>query len=959
MTSPTPFDSEIERNRREAARGSVNAMHDLAVGLRDRYRFLGDPADLLDGIAELRTALGHVPDHPVRYPLRVGLSALLHDHFQHFGDVSALHEALAGCDASIPLLDGENRLVAAMVRAETLILLAEHTRDLAYVVEAVESASRLPRVPAAQYVLGKALHIRYELTHDPALLADAARVLEESVLATPADDPLYVPRLSQLGNVLQRSAEHTGDESVRETAVRYLRDAMARTPSGSRAALHHKVDLASALRDRGRKTGDVAALREGVALLREVLGATPPDEPGWANRCENYLIAVQDLVAHTGEIDVLDQAVEIGRSAPAGAGAPGMIPLLLGLLHNERFLHTGLERDLGRAIAAYTEVVETVPYGGRTHAVALGNLGRVWFSEYGLSGGPEALHRSVTALGSAARASAPDTTERGEIQINHGGVLYAQYELTGDPGVLAASGRAFREAAGIEALQPLGRARAARSWAHAEAEAGRWDRARDAYAYAVGLLPLVAPRRLARVDQQRLLAELDGLAADAAVSALRANDPRTAVRLLELGRGLLGGQVLQGRSDLSRLHAVAPGLAQRLGDAFGRLSPAGHLIGVAADERHDLDVRVRQLLDEARALPGFADFLAPPDLDELLASAEDGPVVLINVSRYRSDALIVRPSGVTVVELPGVTPDSVAGQAAAFGAALAGAARPGAGETDAQATAAAVLGWLWDHVTEPVLRRLGYTSRPSGAWPRVWWSPVGRLALLPVHAAGRLPGGASVLDRVVSSYTPTLRALRHAGQRHSRADDDLVVVAVGDATGARPLRGVEREASGIAALTRATRLDGAAATADAVRAALTSHASAHFACHAASDPDDPSAGHLLLHDGPLSVLDVSALDLSGVRLAVLSACETSLGAPRVPDESLHLVSAFQLAGYPQVVGTLWQVNDLVARTVAVDLHTGLAAGEDAATALHHAVHRCRDRFDRTPTLWAAYLHSGR
>ncbi|MFJ2949613.1 CHAT domain-containing protein [Streptomyces sp. NPDC087226] len=107
------------------------------------------------------------------------------------------------------------------------------------------------------------------------------------------------------------------------------------------------------------------------------------------------------------------------------------------------------------------------------------------------------------------------------------------------------------------------------------------------------------------------------------------------------------------------------------------------------------------------------------------------------------------------------------------------------------------------------------------------------------------------------------------------------------------------------------------------------------------------------------MLDVSALDLSGVRLAVLSACETSLGAHRVPDESLHLVSAFQLAGYPQVVGTLWQVNDLVARMVAVDLHEGVSAGEDVATALHRAVHRCRGRFGKTPTLWAAYLHSGR
>jgi CHAT domain-containing protein len=269
------------------------------------------------------------------------------------------------------------------------------------------------------------------------------------------------------------------------------------------------------------------------------------------------------------------------------------------------------------------------------------------------------------------------------------------------------------------------------------------------------------------------------------------------------------------------------------------------------------------------------------------------------------------------------------------------------------------LAWLWHHIAEPVLRRLGHTGPPAGAWPRVRWSPVGRLALLPIHAAGLFPDGPSVLDRVVSSSTPTLRALRHALDRVPRGGpDDLVVVSVGDAPGAPALPGVEREADGIADRRPVTRLSGAGARTDAVRAALTSHTSAHFACHAVSDPDDPSAGHLLLHDGPLSVLDVSALDLSGVRLAVLSACETSLGA-RIPDEGLHLVSAFQLAGYPQVVGTLWQVNDRVARLVAVDLHERVTAGEDVAEALHHAVRRCRERFPKTPSLWAAYLHSGR
>ena len=46
--------------------------------------------------------------------------------------------------------------------------------------------------------------------------------------------------------------------------------------------------------------------------------------------------------------------------------------------------------------------------------------------------------------------------------------------------------------------------------------------------------------------------------------------------------------------------------------------------------------------------------------------------------------------------------------------------------------------------------------------PRVWWVATGSLALLPVHAAGHRDGSRTLLDRVISSYTPTVRSLTAA-----------------------------------------------------------------------------------------------------------------------------------------------------------------------------------------------------
>ncbi|NBH08847.1 CHAT domain-containing protein, partial [Amycolatopsis sp. SID8362] len=230
---------------------------------------------------------------------------------------------------------------------------------------------------------------------------------------------------------------------------------------------------------------------------------------------------------------------------------------------------------------------------------------------------------------------------------------------------------------------------------------------------------------------------------------------------LEQGRGVLLGQTLDTRSDLGELRRRAPHAATRLAE----LDRALATLDVAAsgsDQRHATARKREDLLSEIRALSGFARFLLPPTLDQVHEWAGPGPVVVVNVSEIRCDALVLAGRTLTAIPLRELTFDDAADHADRFADALEAAHEPGR-EHEGGRVLADVLTWLDTTVTAPVLDRLDR----DGA--RVWWSPGGPLTSLPLHAAGR--PGRTVLDRVISSYTPTVRALGHARAAAGRPGD--------------------------------------------------------------------------------------------------------------------------------------------------------------------------------------------
>ncbi|MBT2406578.1 MULTISPECIES: CHAT domain-containing protein [unclassified Streptomyces] len=1019
-----------------------------AEGLLDLALRAKDPALLTSAVTLLGRIVRNLPDgHPDRARCESNLGSALCERFERTGELADLNEAVELSRAAVRATADDHPERAGRLTNLGTALRARFNRigDLRDLDEAVEAnrdavQSAPPDYPDRGRVLsnlGVALWARYERMGDPADLNEAVELGRAAVRATAHDHPERAGRVSNLGIALWARYQRTGELADLDEAVELGRAAVRATPPDHPNLAIRLTNLGNALEARFEHVGESGDLDDAVETRRAAVRAAPRHHPIRAGLLSNLGIALKVRFERMGESADLDEAVEAGRTAvratPHDHPALAMRMSSLGNALRARFEHAGDLKDLDEAVQVSRGAVEATPHDHPNYAKCLSNLGIALRARFERTGDLKDLDEAVE-IGRATVGISPDDHPDHATHLNRlANALRVRSERTGGPADREEAVSLWERAVEVETGPPSMRLHAARAAAMlaADSEPGR---AAGLLERAVLMLPTIAPRRLRRGDQQHALdsRKTAGLTADAAALALADTSGTSgeraarALRLLEAGRAVLLSQALDSRSDLTDLRDQYPHLAAHFSELRELLDqdPATAATATGADrrgrtgrERHQLVAELDELLGRIRTCEGFAAFGLPPTLDDLLAEAAHGPVVTFNISQYRSDALLLTRDGVTSCPLPGLSLDTVLDRVTAFRGALAEAAAPDGDRVTAQRALRQILEWLWETAAEPALTALAASSEVSTpsqngeALPRVWWAPGGLLGLLPLHAAGHHtdpqdgPGRRTVLDRVISSYTPTIRALRHARRRRSRPADQLpadqprsLVVAMPTTPGHTPLPYVAEEARRIRELLpRPVQLtepapapDGTALppsadtptataqtadfptadfpTAATVLARLPECAIAHFACHGASDGTDPSRSMLLLHDHATTPLTVSALaqvNLERARLAYLSACDTASLRSGPIDEAIHLTSAFQLAGFPHVVGTLWPIDDRLAVEVAESFYTHLTTGpagtldpDQAATALHHTIRAVRDRYPATPSLWAAYLHAG-
>ncbi len=248
-------------------------------------------------------------------------------------------------------------------------------------------------------------------------------------------------------------------------------------------------------------------------------------------------------------------------------------------------------------------------------------------------------------------------------------------------------------------------------------------------------------------------------------------------------------------------------------------------------------------------------------------------------------------------------------------------------------------------------------------------NPHGPLHFFPFHV---LPYGNGLLaDDWTVTYMPNLALLDPA--RRQVPVRDIPVTSFGiEFKNGRPhglpvLPGAEAEATVVA---RAFKDKGSnvpallaeAATETALRNAFLNARRIHLATHGLHAVSAPSFQRVYVspdadNDGILYAYELLRLDLRGLDLLTLSACETALGRVDLGDNLRGLSANALVAGAATIIGTLWPVDNTAARAFFGSLYGELAKGTTKLEAFRIAQSFTRSLRPQYRD-WAAFSYMG-
>jgi tetratricopeptide (TPR) repeat protein len=633
----------------------------LANSLYARYQQTGTDVALLDEATELnREALSlRPPGHPSRANSCDSLATSLRSRYEQTGDVALLDEAIELKRQALSLrpLGHPDRSTSCNNLAVTLSVRYDQTGDAALLDEAIELdrealALRPPGHPDRSntcYNLAGLLHTRYEKTGDVMLLDEEIGLNREALSLRPPGHPARANSCSNLAVSLGVRYELTSDVALLDEAIKLKREALSLQPLSHPDRATSCSNLALSLHTRYKKTGDVALLDEAIELEREGLSLRPPGHFNRADTCSNLAGLLHTRYEQPGNVALLDEEIGLNREAlslrPPGHPDRAISCSNLAASLHERYEQTGNVALLDEEIGLDREALSLRPPGHPDRAISCVGLESSLRVRYKLTGDVALLDEAIETCILATKCFSASQVWHSWTRLSrlrllrnspHYSVLQALVYLQ----------QSFQHEVDdtyrfISEVCPI----AALIWD----DAGVWSSHStalfvDVYAKIVDQLPLVAGFVLDTSSRLKTLKSTRQVGSDACVAALLAEQPATAVSLLDRAHGIVWAQALHQRDP--QMEGAPKDLAIELENLLRSIATSAPVDRIRLPEhtrdlRHRQNARIQVILREIRAMPGLERFMLGSTYETLRKAARDHPVVMLVAARHHTFAVII------------------------------------------------------------------------------------------------------------------------------------------------------------------------------------------------------------------------------------------------------------------------------------------------------------------------------
>jgi len=817
-----------------------------------------------------------------------------------------------------------------------------------------------------------ALHTRYNQTGQMEDLEEAITYNTKVLALRPYGGPDRSMSLNNLASAVLTRYEQLGRTEDLSNAITYYREALT---SDCSRYLEYSLSnhLAIAILARYNQSGRMEDLEDAIGH-RSIF----PDDP---NRCSTLINRANAFCVRydqLGKMEDLDRTIIYSREAlklsPLGHQYHSTCLNNLGIAVLARYRQSNQTEDLEEAITCHRKALDLRPLGHPDRAMSLNSLANAVLSRHQQLDKMKDLEETITCYQEALTLCPRGHPFRFIPLANLANAVLGRFGQSGNPTDLDESTMLYEEATNDLAVSFKDRFDAALKWA----DVARFHHHTSiirAYSTSLRLLDRCLISYPDVDSQQKFLATAKipkSLASDAAAAAIDAQDLEAAVELLDQGRAILWSKMEDYRYPLDQLRQVDVQLADQFANVSAQLlalSSGSGPVDTGWRRTPDwyrefymqrcvtLSDEWEKLIKQIRKIEGFTNFLQAIPFNTLRTAAAEGPIILVNISTYRSDAIILHTDKPPIlVTLPNVQPERLARLCRQLSLAQ----KP---ETvNPSDLFRQILRDLWSNIVSPVHDCLTQLAVPPKS--RIWWCLTCELCALPLHAAGPYyPKQRNLPDIYTSSYIPTVSALITA--RSNMVDQPVVpkLLIVGQPD--EILRNVHHEIDIVRQLGDFVDvLAGADANRDTVLHGLQQHAWAHFACHGRlGDNSQPFHASFQLYNDGLTLLDLIQARLPNAELAFLSACHSAAGDLTTPDETIHLAAALQFCGFRSVVGTLWAMEDEDGPTISREFYKHMFRNpgnkvdfRDSAEALNVATRAMRRNHDLER--WIMFVHIG-